>query len=80
MGDKLKFLFIFRRLAMAKQEKRPGESIDSVLRKFKRKLKNEGTLQELRSREYFEKPSEKKKRQVKAAVRRTRSQQRKDEL
>ena len=65
---------------MAKQEKRPGESIDSVLRKFKRKLKNEGTLQELRSREYFEKPSEKKKRQVKAAVRRTRSQQRKDEL
>ena len=65
---------------MAKQEKRPGESIDSVLRKFKRKLKNEGTLQELRNREYFEKPSEKKKRQVKAAVRRTRSQQRKDEL
>ena len=65
---------------MAKQEKRPGESIDSVLRKFKRKLKNEGTLQELRSREYFEKPSEEKKRKVKAAKQRTRQQQRADEL
>ncbi|RAP38190.1 30S ribosomal protein S21 [Candidatus Marinamargulisbacteria bacterium SCGC AAA071-K20] len=65
---------------MAKQEKRPGESIDSVLRKFKRKLKNEGTLQELRSREYFEKPSEEKKRKEKAAKQRTRQQQRADEL
>lgn len=65
---------------MAKQEKKPGESIDSVLRKFKRKLKNEGTLQELRKREYFEKPSEQKKRKHKAAVRRTRMQQRSEEL
>ena len=64
---------------MAKQEKRPGESIDSVLRKFKRKMKNEGTLQELRSREFFEKPSEKKKRLEEAAVRRTRQQQREDD-
>ncbi|MBT5954266.1 30S ribosomal protein S21, partial [bacterium] len=47
---------------MATQDKRPGESIDSVLRKFKRKLKTEGTLQEVRKREYFEKPSEAKKR------------------
>ena len=65
---------------MAKQEKRPGESIDSVLRKFKRKVKNEGTLQELRKREYFEKPSEEKKRRKKAAERRTRMQQMADEL
>ena len=43
---------------MTKQEKRPGESIDSVLRKFKRKIKNDGILQELRKREFFEKPSD----------------------
>ncbi|MCP4049204.1 MAG: 30S ribosomal protein S21 [bacterium] len=55
---------------MAKQEKRPGESIDSVLRKFKRKLKNEGTLQHLKQKEYFEKPSESKKRKKRAAIRR----------
>ena len=60
---------------MAKQEKRPGESIDSVLKKFKRKLKNEGTLQELRKREYFEKPCETKKRKAKAAERRTKIEQ-----
>jgi small subunit ribosomal protein S21 len=65
---------------MAKQDKKPGESIDSVLRKFKRKLKNEGTLQELRSREYFEKPSDVKKRMQKAAERRTQQQQRASEF
>ena len=65
---------------MAKQEKRPGESIDSVLRKFKRKLKNEGTIQELRKREFFEKPSDSKKRKIKAAVRRTRQQQQADKI
>ena len=29
---------------MTRQDKRKGESIDSLLRKFKRKIKNEGTL------------------------------------
>lgn len=67
-------------IELAKQEKKPGESLDSVLRKFKRKVKNEGTLQELRSREYFEKPSEEKKRKKKAARQRTRQQQRAEEL
>ena len=65
---------------MALQEKKPGESIDSVLRKFKRKMKDEGVLNELRKREYYEKPSEKKQRQAKAAEQRTRMQQRADEL
>ncbi len=65
---------------MVMQEKKPGESIDSVLRKFKRKIKNEGILQELRKREFFEKPSEEKKRKAKAAKRRTVLQQKADEL
>ena len=65
---------------MAKQERRPGESIDSMLRKFKRKQKNEGTIQELKSREFFEKPSEAKKRRKKAAQKRTKSQQDADKL
>ena len=65
---------------MAKQERRSGESIDSMLRKFKRKAKNEGKLQELRSREFFETGSEEKKRKQKSAVRRTKMQQREDEL
>lgn len=65
---------------MAKQERKPGENIDTMLRKFKRKVKTEGTLQELRKREFFEKPSEVKKRKQKAAERRTRQQQQQDEL
>jgi small subunit ribosomal protein S21 len=65
---------------MARQDRKPGENIDAMLRKFKRKVKNEGTLQELRKREFFEKPSEVKKRKQKAAARRNRQQQRQDEL
>ena len=56
---------------MTFQKKQPGESLESVLRKFKRKIKNEGTLKELKKREYFEKPSETKKRKLKAAQKRT---------
>jgi len=65
---------------MTRQDKRPGESIDSLLRKFKRKVRTDGTLQELRGREHFEKPSEKKKRTQKAAERRTYLQQKSDKL
>ncbi len=65
---------------MVMQEKKPGESIDSVLRKFKRKMKTEGILQELKKREYYEKPSEAKKRLQKAAKRRTVQQQRAEDL
>ncbi|MFC1751934.1 30S ribosomal protein S21 [Thermoproteota archaeon] len=65
---------------MARQDKRPGESIDSVLRKFKRKIKTEGIMQELRKREFYEKPSETKKKRVRAAKRRTWLQQRSEDL
>lgn len=65
---------------MAKQERKPGESIDSVLRKFKKKVKFEGTLQTLKNREYFEKPSDRRKKERKAAERRTRIQQQADQL
>jgi len=65
---------------MATQDRRQGESLDSMLRKFKRKVKNEGTLQALKNREFFEKPSDVKKRQRKAAQRRTRVEQKANEL
>ena len=65
---------------MTRQNKRKGESIDSLLRKFKRKIKNEGTLKELRDREFFEKPSEARKKQQKAAANRTKTEQKQNEL
>jgi small subunit ribosomal protein S21 len=54
---------------MAEVEKRKDESIDKVLRKFKMKLRREGTLDELKKREYYEKPSEKRRHEMEKAVR-----------
>ncbi|OIN96716.1 30S ribosomal protein S21 [Candidatus Desantisbacteria bacterium CG1_02_38_46] len=41
---------------------RKGESIDSALRRFKRECEREGVLTEIKKREHYEKPSEKRKR------------------
>lgn len=60
--------------------RKPGESLDALLRRFKKKVKHDGKLQELRRREYFEKPCEERKRKQKAAERRTKIQQQADEL
>lgn len=38
------------------------ESFESALRRFKRKCEKAGVLTELKKRQYFEKPSEKRKR------------------
>ena len=42
---------------MVLQERRDGETIDSLLKKFKRGVKREGILPRLREKEFFEKPS-----------------------
>lgn len=47
-----------------------GESVDKALRRLKKILDKEGTMREIRSHRYFEKPSEKKRR--KSARARTR--------
>jgi small subunit ribosomal protein S21 len=46
-----------------------GESIESALKRFKRECVNAGIQSEIKRREYFEKPSERKKRKLEAAVR-----------
>ena len=45
-------------------------SFDQMLRKFKKKVERAGTLQEIKKREYYEKPAQKKQRKMKEAVRR----------
>jgi small subunit ribosomal protein S21 len=60
---------------MAEVKKGPHDSIDKLLRKFKRQVKDEGVLDNLRSREFYEKPSEKRKREEEAAKRRNWSRQ-----
>lgn len=48
------------------------EPIDKALRRFKKECQKSGILAELRRREYFEKPSVRKKRKVEAARRKQR--------
>lgn len=46
------------------------ESIDSVLRRFKRATQKAGVLSEVRKREHYEKPSVKRKKKSEAARKR----------
>lgn len=46
-----------------------GESIESALKRFKRECVNAGIQSEIKRREFFEKPSETRKKKIEAAVR-----------
>ena len=41
-----------------------NESIERALRRFKKKLDQEGLMQEVRERRYFEKPGDKRRRKI----------------
>lgn len=51
-------------------EIRDNESIDSLLRRFKRQLQVHGVLEEARRHERYEKPSEKRRRELASSIRR----------
>jgi len=46
---------------------RENESFENALRKFKKQCEKEGILSEIKKREHYEKPSERKKKKVLAA-------------
>ncbi|HBS06604.1 MAG TPA: 30S ribosomal protein S21 [Leptospiraceae bacterium] len=52
-----------------------GESIESALKRFKRECVNAGIQSEIKRREFFEKPSELRKRKIEAAIRKRRRKQ-----
>lgn len=47
---------------MPEIEIKKNESFESALRKFKRKIEQEGILREVRDRKHYEKPSERKRK------------------
>ena len=47
-----------------------NESLESALKRFKRKCARAGVLQEIRKREHYEKPSVKRKNKAEAARKR----------
>lgn len=46
------------------------DNVDKALRKFKKKIQDSGKLQDLREREFYEKPTTKRKRKKNQAKRR----------
>lgn len=53
-----------------------NESFESLLKRFTRKVQQDGILAEVRHREYFEKPSVKRKRKLAAKKRKSAKAQR----
>ena len=51
---------------MPEIEIRKDESFESALRRFKRKIEQEGILREIRNRKHYEKPSERKRKRSKS--------------
>ena len=54
-----------------------GDNVERAIRILKRKMADEGVFRELKKRRYYEKPSEKKKRKHREAIRRQRKALRK---
>jgi len=57
-----------------------GEPIDRALRRFKKKIQDSGLLQELKDREFYEKPTTERKRKKSAAKNRWQKELRKQAL
>jgi len=55
---------------MAEIKLQEGESIESALKRFKKKIQKAGILSEIKRRERYEKPSIRKKRKREAARKR----------
>ncbi|MFA5098123.1 MAG: 30S ribosomal protein S21 [Candidatus Margulisiibacteriota bacterium] len=64
---------------MVRVEVRKEEPIDKALRKFKSKIKREGIIEEMKRREFYEKPSQRKRRQLAQAVKREKRRLREQE-
>jgi len=52
---------------MPEIEIRKDESFESALRRFKRKIEQDGILKEIRDRKHYEKPSERRRKKAKSS-------------
>jgi small subunit ribosomal protein S21 len=55
---------------MIKVKSRDNESVDQLLRRFKKLCEKEGLTRDIKRTSYYEKPSEKKRRKERKAVKR----------
>ena len=52
-------------IALSQIEVKKDESFEAALRRFKKKIEQEGILKEVRDRKHYEKPSERKRKRAK---------------
>jgi len=64
-----------RFLDMLKVKSRTGESVQQMVRRFKKLCEKEGLIRDMKRMAYFEKPSEKNRRRVRRSQRITSFQQ-----
>jgi small subunit ribosomal protein S21 len=56
------------------------EPIDKALRKFKTKVRREGIIDEIKKREFYEKPSQRRRKRKAKAVQREQRRRREEQL
>ncbi len=56
-----------RSILMTEIKLKKGEPVERALRRLKKKMDREGTIKDVRNRRAFEKPSERKRRKMKAS-------------
>ena len=54
---------------MLKVKSRAGESVQQMMRRFKKLCEKEGLIRDMKRMSYFEKPSEKERRRIRKAQR-----------
>ncbi len=64
---------------MAQVKAKDNESIESLLRRFKKAVETEGIIKEYKERRYFQKPSKKRRLKEKEAERKIKSRKSKKE-
>ena len=69
-GPKPLKTFSFKDLRMPSVRVKENEHFDAALRRFKRACEKAGVMTELRRREFYEKPTQERKRKQAAAVKR----------
>ncbi len=57
------------RRSLAQIQLRQGENLDAALRRFKKMTMESGILKEARAHEHYEKPSDKRRREAAARIR-----------
>ena len=56
---------------MIKVKARGNESVEQMLRRFKKMCEKEGLTKDIKRNSYYEKPSERKRRRIRKSIKRT---------